>query len=418
MASSLDIRVPRMADGVDTATVVKLLVSEGQEIQKEQALVELETEKAVAPIPSPQAGKVSKIHVREGSKVAVGQILVSISGAGDVVGIPAPAQVARPLATAVPMTTVATNAPKIIPGIPLPASPSVRHLAREIGLDLSLVAGSEHGGRITLDDVRAYVQRLQQGAIVAQGGTTQQEGAPAVATAAPQSIDFSQWGSVTKKSVSSLRRTIAQKMTESWTTIPHVTQFEDADITGLLSLRKKHAAAYEKKGAKLTLTIFVLKAIVAALKEYPKFNASLDEARQEIVFKNYYHIGVAVDTEGGLIVPVLKDVDKKSMFELAKELQQLAEKTRQRKIAMEDLQGGTFTLSNLGGIAGTYFSPIINKPQVAILGIGKGKQMLKRTMLPLSLSYDHRVVDGADGARFIRALTHALENFKNVDIKL
>jgi pyruvate dehydrogenase E2 component (dihydrolipoamide acetyltransferase) len=243
-------------------------------------------------------------------------------------------------------------------------------------------------------------------------------------------VDFSKWGPVERKPATSLRRKIGEKMSESWTTIPHVTQFDEADITALMELRKKYSAAYEKKGAKLTVTHFIMKAVVAALKKYPAFNASLDESSGEIVFKKYFHLGVAVDTEQGLIVPVLRDADKKSLFELAKELDALAEKTRQRKVSIEELKGGSFTISNLGSIGGQYFTPIINKPEVAILGVSRGvlkpvvvklktKEVVEaRLMMPLALSYDHRVVDGADGARFMRTLVEALQNFEEKEVKL
>jgi pyruvate dehydrogenase E2 component (dihydrolipoamide acetyltransferase) len=239
------------------------------------------------------------------------------------------------------------------------------------------------------------------------------EDSPVAARRAPESIDFSKWGPVEAKPLTPLRQKIAEKMTESWTTIPHVTQFDEADITALMALRKKYAPAYEKKGATLTLTSFILKAVVTALKKFPTVNSSLDEALQKLVEKKYYHIGVAVDTEQGLIVPVLRDVDKKTLLQVSKELGELAEKTRQRKVSLDELKGGTFTVSNLGGIGGSHFTPIVNKPEVAILGVGRGAGKL-----PLSLSYDHRVIDGAVGARFIRAVAEALENFKEDEVKI
>jgi pyruvate dehydrogenase E2 component (dihydrolipoamide acetyltransferase) len=295
-------------------------------------------------------------------------------------------------------------------------------MARDLGIDLNRVRGSERGGRIVLDDVKAYIQRLQEFAF----GRKVEKTAEKPAKPVQEQIDFSKWGSIHKKPMTSLRQAIGRKMVESWTTIPHVTQFEDADITGLMEMRKKHTASYEKKGGRLTLTPIILKALVAVLKKYPIFNSSLDEATHEIVFKDYYHIGIAVDTEQGLIVPVLRDVDKKNILELSKELEDLAEKTRQRKVSLDELKGGTFTISNQGGIGGAHFTPIINKPEVAILGLGRGasKAFVKdgkievRTLLPLGLSYDHRVIDGADAARFIVEFVKTLQEFKEEDVKI
>lgn len=402
----MDIHIPNLGEGAESGSVVSLLVKEGDRVAKDQTVLELENEKAVAPIPSSHAGVVKKIYVKVGDKVSVGQAILALEEGA---GAPAP-----PPASAVsePKKAASSAPAKSVPGIPPAASPTVRKVAQEIGIDLSQVRGSEAGGRIVMADIRAYIGQLQK------------------SSAASERVDFSKWGPVKKISLSSLRQKIGQKMTESWTTVPHVTQFDEADITGLMALRKKHLAAYEKKGAKLTLTPLVMKAAVAALKKFPRFNSSLDEASQELVTKEYVHIGVAVDTDAGLIVPVVRDADKKSLFELSKELETLAEKTRQRKVSLDDLKGGCFTISNLGGIGGTFFTPIVNKPETAILGVGRGvlkpaviKQKTKekvtvRLMLPLSLSYDHRIIDGADGARFIREIVQALENFDPKELKI
>ena len=423
----MDIKVPHLAEGISSGTVVSILVKEGEEVKKDQTVLELETEKAVAPIPASEGGKVSKILVKEGDKVAVGQAVMTLAN-----GSAAPAAAAKAPAAAAPSAAAPRPAQPAVPaapqppaaagdysyqsksGFPPPASPVIRKMARDLGIDLARVRGTERGGRITLDDLRAYIGMLQQGcgaAPAAPAGQAKPASAP---------VDFSKWGPVTRKPLTSLRQKIAEKMTESWTTIPHVTQFEEADITSLMEKRKQHKAAFEKAGAQLTLTVLLLKAVVAVLKKYPGFNSSLDESKQELVLKQYYHIGVAVDTEQGLIVPVVKDTDKKSLLEVSKDLAALAEKTRQRKIGVEDLQGGTFTISNLGSIGGQHFTPIVNKPQVAILGVGRGVQkpviakngkVENRLMLPLALSYDHRVVDGADGARFIQSLVQEIENF-------
>lgn len=275
-------------------------------------------------------------------------------------------------------------------------------MARELGVDLRRVRGSEHGGRITAQDVRAYVASLQAGSAAAPAKPS----APAV--------DFAKWGPVTREPFSVLRKAIARAMTDSWTTIPHVTQFDQAEIARVLELIEKHGPSYEKRGAKLTLTGVLIKAVASTLKKHPGFNSSLDEAAGEIVRKQYVHIGIAVDTEQGLIVPVLKDADKKSLLAISKELADLADRTRKRKVTAAELQGGTFTLSNQGGIGGGHFTPIIHKPEVAILGVGRAM----KGALPLSLSYDHRVVDGADAARFITELVRALEHFPEPEMSL
>jgi pyruvate dehydrogenase E2 component (dihydrolipoamide acetyltransferase) len=270
-------------------------------------------------------------------------------------------------------------------------------------------------------DVRRYIEGLQKAALAAKGGAPAPH-APAPAPAA----DFERWGKVERRKLTTLRATISGRMAASWTTIPHVTQFDEADITSLLALRRKYGPRYEKQNAHLTLTAFAVKALVPVLKKYPIFASSLDEAASEIVLKQYLHVGIAVDTEQGLIVPVLRDVDRKSLLDVARELQDLAERTRLRKVGIEEMQGGSFTISNQGGIGSGHFTPIVNKPEVAILGIGRGvvrpvvvgKAVQQRTMLPLSLSYDHRIIDGADAARFMVDLVQEFENFKDADVRL
>ena len=294
-------------------------------------------------------------------------------------------------------------------------------MARELGIDLSRIRGSESGGRIVLGDVRAYIQRLIKTAARPAPGAV---GVPA--QPATEQIDFSQWGPVSKKPLTPLRQVIVRRMSESWNTVARVTQFDEADFTQLNVLRKKFAAKYEKKGARLTLTPLVLKALVGTLKKHPIFNSSLDEAANEIVIKEYYHIGIAVDTEQGLIVPVIRDVDKKSVLDLSRELEQLAQKARDRKVSGDELKGGTFTISNQGAIGGAHFTPIVNRPEVAILGLGRGalKPVARdgkveiRMMTPLALSYDHRVIDGGEAARFIVDLVAALQDFKEDALKL
>ncbi|MGH9197696.1 MAG: 2-oxo acid dehydrogenase subunit E2, partial [Acidimicrobiia bacterium] len=359
----MDVKVPRLAEGVESATVANILVSPGDRIQKDQIILELETEKAVGPIPSPASGKVTAIHVKPGEEVAVGQVLLSVAEEA-AAGKTAPEATREQRTGEKKATQIAPQPEKLSvskesyqhpyeakSGLPPPASPSVRKIARDLGIDLTRVRGAERGGRITVEDLKAYIQELQQSA---RGPEPEAEKAP---KAAPKAVDFSQWGEIEKKPLTTIRRTIGQRMYESWSTIPHVTQLEEVDITRVTKLRKEYGPSFEKKGKHLTLTPFVLKAVVAALKKYPIFNSSLEESTGQIVYKKYYHIGVAVDTEAGLIVPVLRDVDKKGLADLSAELNGLVERTRNRKVSLEELQGGTFTISNLGGIGGGHFTP-------------------------------------------------------------
>lgn len=372
----MDVRLPKLGESAEGGTVVSLLVKEGDTVAKGQTILELENEKAVAPIPSTAAGVVGQIRVKEGDRVAVGQVILTVveSGAGAAPAAAAPsksAAAAKPAAPAVPVAEpAAAPQPEVsdsepadeaaAPDGPAPAaSPEIRRIARELGLDLRRVRGSERGGRIVWADLRAYIQRLQKLAAAPKpAATASGKAAPAPA----ERIDFSKWGAVSKKPLTPLRKTISRRMVENWNTIPHVTQFDEADITDLMELRKKFAAEYEKRGARLTLTSFALKAVVTALKKHPIFNASIDETSEEIVLKEYYHVGLAVDTDLGLIVPVIRDVDKKSLFELSKDVQEVAEKARDRKVTLDDMKGGTFTISNQGGIGGAHFTPIVNKP--------------------------------------------------------
>ena len=420
----MDVKLPKLGEGADSGVVVNVFIKEGDQVARDQAILELENEKAVASIPSTAAGVVTKIHVKAGDKVTVGQRLITIDDGGRPVAAPAPAvkhTAAKPAPEA-PAEEAAEVEAEVSKPVAAPvASPSIRKMARELGIDLSRVRGSEPGGRIVVGDIRAYIARLQKAAA---------KPVPAAATAparpAAGQIDFSKWGPVRKQPLTPLRQVIARRMWENWNAVPRVTQFDDADFTRLNELRAKFAAVYEKKGAKLTLTPLVLKALVETLKKHPIFNSSLDETAQEVVIKEYFHIGIAVDTEQGLIVPVIRDVDKKSVFDLAKELEQLAQKARDRKVTGDELKGGTFTISNQGAIGGAHFTPIVNKPEVAILGLGRGalKPVVRegkvevRMMTPLGLSYDHRVIDGGAAARFIVDLVKTMENFKEEGVKL
>ncbi|MGO8837846.1 MAG: 2-oxo acid dehydrogenase subunit E2 [Limisphaerales bacterium] len=420
----MDVKLPKLGEGADSGVVVNVFVKEGDPVARDQAILELENEKAVASIPSTAAGVVTKIHVKAGDKVSVGQRLITLDGGAGPAAAPAKRAAAKPAPEpeAPAEAAVEEDEEEIPAPVAAPvASPSLRKMARDLGIDLSKVRGSEPGGRIVLGDLRAYIQRLVRAAA---------RPAPAAAGApvrpAAEAIDFSKWGPVRKQPLTPLRQVIARRMWENWNAIPHVTQFDDADFTRLNELRKQYAPAYEKKGAKLTLTPLVLKALVETLKRHPVFNSSLDEAAQALVIKDYFHIGIAVDTEQGLIVPVIRDVDKKSVLELAKELEQLAQRARERKATGDELKGGTFTISNQGAIGGAHFTPIVNKPEVAILGLGRGAlkpavhdgKIEARLLTPLGLSYDHRVIDGGAAARFIVDLVKAMGDFKEEMVKL
>jgi len=434
----MDVKLPNLGEGADSGTVVNLLVKAGDTVAAGQGLLELESEKAVATIPSPAGGVVAQVFVKVGDKVGVGQRLLALGEAGSAAPAPAPAVGAAPApvtaasaAPAAPAPVAAapaapaapTTAPAALPpGVEPTASPSLRRIAAELGIDLRLVPPSERGGRIVMSDVRAYIAQLQRLAAAPPAAPV----AAVAAQPAAERVDFSKWGEVTKKPMSMLRKVIARRMTENWNAIPHVTQFDDADITALLELRKKFAPAYEAKGTRLTLTSFALKAVAATLKKHPIFNSSLDEVAEEIVLKEYVHLGLAVDTDAGLIVPVIRDADKKSLLELSKDIEEFAKKARDRKVSADELKGGTFTISNQGGIGGAHFTPIVNKPEVAILGLGKGalkavvreKQIVQRMMLPLAISYDHRVIDGGSAARFTVDLLAAIEGFTEKDVAL
>lgn len=411
----MEIRLPTLSETSDTGTIVRILVSEGDRITQGTPLFEIEIEKAVVPVPSPITGTVMTILVKEGDEVRTGQVLMTIAPVTEEGQHDAPM---RPEKETQPMETAPTKetSPPSHLALGPPASPSIRRMAADLGLDLSRIRGSGRGGRIVLDDLRAYIRGLEEAA--AQGReTAPQETAPSQ-TALPRPAP-SESGPVRREKLSPLRKTVARRMIESWRTIPHVSQFDEADITSLLDLRACHKDAYEHRGARLTLTVFILSATVGALKKYPLFNASLDEAAGEIVFNDHYHLAVAVDTEAGLMAPVIRDAGGKNLLELSLELAGLADKARQRKVSLEDLQGATFTVSNLGGIGGTHFAPIILKPQVAVLGVGRtvprvlalGERLDRRMVLPLGVSYDHRLIDGADGARFIKEIVRQLEEF-------
>jgi len=411
--------LPELGDGIEGGDVVNILVSNGDEIEKDSVLLELETDKAVLEFPSPQSGRITEIHIQKGDTVTVGQLLVTLDIKGNKEQSEETANSQeeknivrqheqRPEPSHEPETQPLLEDEKEPVGELLPAGPATRKLARELGMDLSKVQGTGKDGRITLDDVKSHVKhRLTS--------TPSLAGVPAVVLP-----DFSQWGPVERKPFSSLRRKVAENLTAAWSAVPLVTQFDEADVTELEKMRKKNVHDVQEKSGKLTITVFVMKALVTALKAFPQFNASLDVHRGEIIYKQYFNIGVAVDTPSGLIVPVIKNVDDKSLAELAIELTELSKKARDRKVPLEELRGGNLSVSNLGGIGGTGFTPLVNPPDVAVVGLSRSRvvpvwregQCEPRLVMPFSVSYDHRVIDGADGARFSLLVAHELETFQ------
>ncbi len=424
----MDVKLPKLGEGADSGVVVGIFVKEGDTIAKDQTILELENEKAVASVPSTAAGVVEKIHVKSGDRVSIGQKLITLANGAAPAAAPAPKPAAKKAVARIapePEPEAIEDEPAAveeeISDAAVAASPSIRKIAHALGINLGKIRGSENGGRIVIGDVRAYIKRLVKAA--SKPAAT---AAAAPAKPAPVPVDFSQWGPVLKRPFTPLRKVIARRMAESWSAVARVTQFDEIDFTRIAALRKKFAPKYEKKGVKLTLTPFVLKAVAETLKKHSIFNSSLDEAAGEIVIKEYIHLGIAVDTSEGLMVPVIRDVDKKSLLELAKELEQLAAKARDRKISADEMKGGTFTISNQGAIGGGHFTPIVNLPEVAILGLGRGalKPVVRdgkieaRVLTPIALSYDHRVIDGGSAARFAVDLAKAFENFGEEAVKI
>jgi pyruvate dehydrogenase E2 component (dihydrolipoamide acetyltransferase) len=422
-----EIKLPVLGENVDSATIVRILVKPGDTISKDQPIAELDTEKASVELPASAAGVVKDIPVKEGDTVKVGQVIMTVDGGVAPFERKTPKETAQPKATPpkeAPQRKPAEASPPPPPTPPAPpakpqpeaeptapqetsaASPAIRRMARELGIDIDVVEGTGLEGRITEDDVRNYARSIIVNA-----------SRPKAVPKSGDLPDFSRWGEVERKPMSPVRRKTAEHVQEAWSSIAQVTQYDTADITELERLRETFSKKVESAGGKLTITAIVLKFAAAALKVFPQFNASLDLGQGEVILKKYYHIGIAVDTEHGLLVPVIRDVNTKNIRELSIELTQVAEKARSRKLSIEDMQGGTFTITNLGGIGGTYFSPIVNTPEVAILGLSRASlqpvyqdgQFKPRLTLPLSLSYDHRAIDGADGARFLRWVAEALE---------
>jgi pyruvate dehydrogenase E2 component (dihydrolipoamide acetyltransferase) len=432
----IDFNLPELGENVTAGDVLRVLVKPGDTLAKDQPVLELETDKATIEVPSSVAGQVKAIKVKAGDKVKVGQPILTVeadgapSGAreaaaqgprpkaqgpvlGNVVditrGARAPAESKGAASGAAPATGWKTGAgaPGAAPAPAAPAAPSVRRMARELGVDVNQVQGSGPAGRISVEDVKTYAKSLVTSA--RRGAVVEPAGAPLP--------DFSRWGEVERQPMRPVRRKTAEHLSAAWASVPHVTQCDLTDVTGLEELRKKYAKQVEAVGGNLTITAIAVNVVAAALRKFPQFNASVDMEAGEIVVKKYVNIGIAVDTDRGLLVPVIRDADKKNIAQISVELLQLSEKARNRKIALEEMQGGTFSISNLGGIGGTYFTPIVNLPEVAILGISRASLQPKfenggfvpRLMLPLSLSYDHRVIDGADGIRFLRWVAEAME---------
>ncbi len=403
--------LPDLGEGLAEAEIVGVLVREGDTIKEDAPLLEVETDKARVEIPSPIGGRVEKIHVTPGQTVKVGAVLVTFADAADGIGAAARQRPA-------PGPSVDAEGPRT--GEPVPATPATRRLARQLGVDLRAVKATGPGGRVIDDDVRAAASPTPAEPAPARAAAAPGPARPlaAVAVEPPPLPRFEQWGPVERVALSHLRRTIAERMTLSATLVPHVSHFDRADITDLDALIRGNLDAARARGVTLTLTSFLLKAAALALGAHPHFNASLDPAAGELIVKRYCHLGVAVATDRGLIVPVIKDVDKKSVLALARELAALAQRVRDGKAALDDLRGGTFTITNLGALGGTGAIPIINYPEVAILGVARGReepvvrggQVVPRLLLPLTLTFDHRVADGVDGGRFAADVVRLLEH--------
>ncbi|HET8577691.1 MAG TPA: dihydrolipoamide acetyltransferase family protein [Methylomirabilota bacterium] len=411
--------LPDLGEGLTEAEIKAVLVKEGDVITEDAPLLEVETDKAQVEIPSPMSGRVEKIHVQPGQTVKVGAVLVTFAdadGGGARAAAPSAARAAAPSAPA------PAQAPPRTAGGPVPATPATRRLARELGVDLSTVRGSGPGGRVTDDDVRSAAGKRPAVAPARTPARPVEPVGPAkplapVGLEPPPLPRFEQWGPIERQPLSHLRRTIADRMALSAALIPHVTHFDKADITDLNSWILRNVDEAKRRGITLTLTSFLLKAAALALKDHPQFNASLDPAAGEMILKRYCHLGIAVATDRGLIVPVIRDVDRKPVMQLAQELAALAERVRAGKATLDDLRGGSFTITNIGALGGTGAIPIINYPEVAILGVARGReepvvrdgQIVPRMLLPLTLTFDHRVADGADGARFASDIIRRLE---------
>jgi len=423
-----DMKLPEVGEGIEAGTVVAVLVAEGDRVEIDQPVLELETDKAVVEVPSSVAGVVEKVHVQANAEARIGQVVLTVAEGAEAAAEakdepkdeakPEPeerpdekakpaeeAKAPSPVAetTSAPAAEADAGGPRLIP-----AAPSVRRLARELDVDLRAVVGSGVLGRVSAEDVQRY----------ATGGPG--AGRPATAAVeAPPLPDFSRWGETERVAMSGIRKVTVRTMAQAWANVPMVTHFDEADATRFEEVRQRFKGMVEKAGAKLTPTAMLLKVIAVALRRFPDFNASIDVGTQEIVYKKYVNLGTAVDTEHGLLVPVIKQADQKSVVELAVELGEIAEKARNRKLTPDDMSGGNFIVSNLGGIGGTGFTPIVTPPDVAILGVSRSAmkpvwdakkgEFTPRLMMPLALTYDHRLIDGASAARFVRWVCQAVE---------
>ncbi|QTR54356.1 dihydrolipoyllysine-residue acetyltransferase [Thiothrix unzii] len=427
--------------------IIEVLVSVGDTIAVEDSLITIESDKSSMEIPSPVAGVIKELKVKVGDRISEGSLVVMMEVAGIVETQNLASLQQQPVSAPTPTTTVETQNLASLQQQPVPistttvetqnlaslrqphspkldfskayATPSVRKFARELGADLNKVTGSGRKGRITQDDVKAYIKDvMSMGGVPGKSATS----GNTLGVAPMPDIDFSQWGAIETVPLSRINKLTGEFLHRNWVHIPHVTQFDQADITDLEAFRKQLNEENAKSGMKITPLVFIMKAVVAGLKAYPRFNSSLDAKGENLIRKSYYNIGVAVDTPDGLVVPVFRDVDKKSIMQLSEELKEMSAKARDKKLKPADMQGGCFSISSLGGIGGTKFTPIVNAPEVAILGVSKsdiqpiwnGKEFAPRLMLPLSLSYDHRVIDGADGARFTTYLAKMLGDIRRL----
>jgi pyruvate dehydrogenase E2 component (dihydrolipoamide acetyltransferase) len=423
-----EFKIPNIAEGISEVDLAALTVSVGDVIEPGMVVAEVETDKAATDIDCPIAGKVVKIHANPGDTMAVGAVLLTIeaSAAAEVAPAkeapaapaaaePTPAPAASASQPAAPTPAPVVNVAPADDRAPAPAGPATRRLARQLGVDLHGVAGSAAGGRITQEDVKTHVKQIMEGGGAASGGGG--------GSAPPPLPDFTKWGAVEREPMNKISRSAAANLSMCWNVIPHVTQHDLIDITDLEAARRRYSDRAKKTGApKVTMTAIAMKASVVCLKEFPKFNSSLDPQTNELVYRKYFNIGCAVDTPNGLLVPVIKDCDQKSVAEIGVELADVAGRARNRKVTMDEMQGSCFTITNLGGIGGTAFTPIVNYPEVAILGMSRGRKELRivdgeieeRFMLPLSMSYDHRVINGADAARFVVRLGQLLTDAFNL----
>jgi len=444
-----DFTLPELGENIAAGDVLRVLVKAGDVLAKDQPVLELETDKATIEVPSSVAGQVKEIKVKAGDKVKVGQTILSVESGDGAAASAAPPPVAAKPPEPVPVAAAApppppspaaapAEAPRPVPqdrekvvdisrgvrsaaiepeasGPAAPAAPSVRRMARELGVEINEVVGTGDEGRISIDDVKAHAKRLVM--LAKAGATAIGPHAGAHVVVAEPLPDFGKWGAIERQPMRGIRRKTAEHLGAVWATVPLVTQYDNADISGFEEIRKRHAKQAGESGAPLTVTALAVKVIAAALRKFPQFNVSLDMAAEEIIVKKYVHIGVAVDTDRGLLVPVIRDADAKGLLQISNEVAELAARARSRKLTLDEMQGATFSISNLGGIGGTNFTPLVNAPEVGILGISRARmeqvfrdgQFVARLMMPLALSYDHRAVDGADGARFLRWVAEVFE---------